>query len=310
MKGFGKVLISSLLFLFLIFAERRTPPLAQGLDFIQLYERGKFLIQKKFYKSAIKTLRKASFTPRGRNHFGVYYYLALANYFLPSVQDAINYIRIAKTLAKTKKQKAAIQKLHNKIVAFYGSFSIVPEVDPEEVGKVKLNLKPATPFSNPHKKRYFLHLNQRLSSEGTLPNSQPIFIPKGDYTISIVRPQCFEYGLSDGEKLVSKISVSEETVQLFLVKKPSCHCIGGQKLYRKDGKFFCACPPGLGWNKKTNRCEKGVDPIPWILAGIGTVVVGTTAVIIGLVVSNMKDFEEAGGINKGSKPNQPFAIGE
>ncbi len=106
-------------------------------------------------------------------------------------------------------------------------------------------------------------------------------------------PQCLQFALTDGEQVVRTISIGEELLNLYLDKKPSCHCIGGQKLYRKGEQLFCACPPGLGWNEKKQRCETGVNPVPWILAGIGTVVVGTTAVIIGIAVSNAGKFGKA-----------------
>jgi hypothetical protein len=194
-------------------------------------------------------------------------------------------LKIAHRLAKTTNQREALRKLWQQIRTLYGEFQIDPEVDPHDVGPLKLSLTPKLEFSHPHKRRYSRIISDQLKKQGIVVSGGVIYLPKGDYTIAIQEPQCLQYALIQESATVREISVGDTRVRLSLKAVRSCECQGGQKIYTRGRQLYCACPPGTGWNKKINRCEVGINPVPWIAAGIGVVVVGTTAVIIGIAVS-------------------------
>lgn len=259
--------------------------LAQELDFRQRYERGKLLLQRKMYADAIAELKKASYTVEGRTFFGVYYYLAFAYYWLPDIQQANLALETAKRYVSKDSHREAIKQLYDRIERTYARVTIVPEVDPDEVGRLRLTLKPKIAFTDSHKRRYFRILTKRLQKTGVVPNNRPFFIPKGDYEWNIAQPQCLRYALFSGGSLVSEISIESGLTQLALKAGRSCSCAGGQKMVGTGNKVSCACPAGTGWNETKQRCEVGVNPVPWIALGIGVVVAGATAVVIGLVVA-------------------------
>lgn len=258
---------------------------AQELDFRQRYERGKLLLQRNMYADAIGEFKKASYTVEGRTFFGVYYYLALAHYWLPDIHQAHTALQTAQRYAKKNSHREAIKRLYERIERTYAKVTIVPEVDPDEVGRLRLQLKPKIAISDAHKRRYFGILSKRLMTTGVVPNNRPFFIPKGEYEWNIAQPQCLRYALFLRGSAVSEVSIESGTTPLTLKAGQSCTCTGGQKLVGSGNKLACACPPGTGWNENKQRCEVGVNPVPWIALGIGVVVAGATAVVIGLVVA-------------------------
>ncbi len=258
---------------------------AQELDFRQRYVRGKLLYQRKMYADAINELKKASYTARGRLYFGVYYYMALSYFWLPDIHLAHKSLQTAKRLGRRSSQKLAVRQLYARIEQLYGRITLVPQVDPDDVGRLRISLKPKIAFSNKHKQRYFRTLRNRLQKTGVVPNNRPFFVPKGDYDVEIMKPQCLKFGFFLGGRLVKELSVGDRTLQVQLKEGRSCSCTGGQKMYTSGKKVYCACRPGTGWNASKKRCEVGVNPIPWIIAGVGVVVAGTSAVIIGAVIA-------------------------
>lgn len=279
------------------------PVWAQELDFRQRYERGKLLLQRRMFADAISELKKASYTSRGRNHFGVHYYLAVAYYWLPDIQKANQSLMTAKRFATRPTHKQALRKMYNRIKQLYSTVTIAPEVDPDEVGRLRMTFKPKIAFGSQHKQRYLRLLNKRLKATGLVPNSRPFYVPKGDYEITISTPQCLRYTLAIGGQKATNVTVGDGGTQFTLKAGQSCTCTGGQKQYGQGKKMYCACPPGTGWNKSKQRCEVGVNPVPWIAAGVGILVAGAAAVVIGLVVAQndgtdyrlIKNGEGAGG---------------
>lgn len=261
------------------------PVWAQELDFRQRYERGKLLLQRKMYADAINELKKASYTTQGRSFFGVYYYLAYAYYWLPDIRQANLALQSAKRYASRATHREALKKMYTRIQRLYSKVTIVPEVDPDEVGRLRLKLKPKIVFGSQHKQRYLRILNKRLKANGVVPNNRPFYVPKGDYEIVIAEPQCLRYTLIVGGQNASDVSIGDGITQFTLKAGQSCTCTGGQKQYGQGRKMYCACPPGTGWNKDKQRCEVGVNPVPWIAAGVGILVAGAAAVVIGLVVA-------------------------
>ncbi|MBK04525.1 MAG: hypothetical protein CL920_04225 [Deltaproteobacteria bacterium] len=256
---------------------------ARSGDFVSTYGRAKIMLRQKLYFDAVRDFTRAINTTRGRTHFGAHYFLAQAYFWLPDIQQANRYLTIAKGLARNNNQKAALVRLTKKIEALYGKLKLEPEVDPEEVGRLKIVLKPASPFSHKHKVRYSKILFKRLATIGLLLGGRSIYLPKGEYKITIKQPQCLVYGLLRGSNLAKAMTVSSQTTTLRVRAKRSCQCVGGQRIYKKNDKLFCACPEGLGWNKNEQRCEKAFNPIPWVIAGAGVLVV--TGVVVTLVAT-------------------------
>jgi tetratricopeptide (TPR) repeat protein len=298
--------LSFLLFFLAIFS----PLLAEaGPDFVRFYERGKVRLRQKLYFDAIKDLHTALQTPQGQKHFGAHYQMALASYWLPDIQQATMYLKKALVLARNDAQREAVQMLRNKIKDHYGVVKLIPDVDPEEVGKLKLLLKPKIPFSDAQKNRYYKSFLARLNRQGgMLLNNKPFYLPKGDYEIAIKMNQCLRYGLSFGKEKVREISVGDDDVNLRLQERASCECKGGQQLYKEKNRSYCACKPGSAWNVKNERCEvakQTASPWPWLIAGGGALVVGGAIVAIVLVVTNNQP-EPRAAVTAEGQPFRPW----
>ena len=258
---------------------------AQGGDFEfrQHYEAGRMMLRRKFYRRAVKEFSAAVKTAKGKRHFGAHYYLAVAYFWLPDIEKALKILEEAKGLVKKPAQHKAYTKLLNKINSLYGQLVIVPQVDPDAVGRLLLRLKPKVPFSNRHKRRYYKVFMARLKKMGGLRvTGEPIYLPRGEYEIGLKMNQCLVYGLFDDERVASSISIGSSPVTLNLKAQKSCNCPSNQKIYRDGKKVYCACPKGMGWNKEKRRCEiaKQMTALPWVLAGAGVAVVGGVAAII------------------------------
>ncbi len=271
------VVVSALIFFSMVGEVR-----GQEFEFTQNYERGRLLLQKRFYKEAVKAFTKAVKTEKGKKHFGAHYYLATAYFWLPDIKKAMEILESAKPLIKGEKHRRAYNKLMAKIKSLYGQIVLVPEVDPDEVGRLQLVLRPKVPFSNRHKRRYYKIMMAKIKKQGGLRiTDEPLYLPRGDYEIGIARDQCLSIGLFIEDKIAREISVGDAPISLSVKKKQSCKCPSNQKLFRDGKKLYCACPKGTGWNKEKNRCEVAKkSPLPWILAGAGVVVVGGVAGII------------------------------
>jgi len=257
---------------------------AMATDFRMEYKRGKLWIKQKLYFDAIRSLKKAVKTQRGKTHFAAHYHLARAYYWLPDIQKAMKTLKKAKGLIKRSIQRRAHQKLSRRIKTLYGRLAISPEVDPEDVGKLQLEIKPKNAISHSHKKRAFRAYLRWMKKNGglLLSNNQPIYLPKGDYVVKIKQPQCLKYGFIDGGKVVREFSVGDGEAQLSLKEKSSCACQGGQKLYKEGERLYCNCPPGTGWDKGKGRCivAKPRAVWPWVVAVSGVVVAGGTVVAV------------------------------
>ncbi len=272
-------------------------------DFVRFYERGKLRLQQKMFFDAVKDLRVATSTGRGRKSFAAHYHLARAFYWLPDIQQAMQIVSKAEKLAKNPSQRDAIEALKRKIKDYYGVFQISSEVDPEEVGKLQLVIKPKSPFSNAHKRRYFeIFLKRTQRQGGLLLNNKAIFLPKGEYEINIQQNQCLKYGFARQKEILRDITIEEQPTQLALVEKPSCVCTGGQKLFREKNRVYCACKAGSAWNPQKARCEiaRAANPLPWIFLGAGVLLAG--GVVTGIVIAvNSREMESAQAAGENGK---------
>jgi hypothetical protein len=267
---------------------------SEAADYVQLYNLGKFQLQNKRYFDAIKTFyRVTTQTARGKRSFGAHYYLAQAYYWFPDIQKAMATLAKAKTLIKRKAHKRAYNKLMSQIKALYSSLKIEPEVDPDEVGKLRIKIKAKSVFSHKHKRRYFRLLQKKLKKQGGILITKPLYLPKGDYDISIARPQCLKLALTQDDKVTRDVSISGASVSVTLKGKASCQCIGGQKLTKDGSKLFCACPAGTGWNKKKKRCEVVKQtPVAAIIGGSVGAAVVVGGVIAAVVILNSGEFNQ------------------
>lgn len=274
------------------------------LDFIQLYERGKLLLRQKLYTDALKEFKRASYTGKGQKHFGVHFYMAIAHFRLASISNASRLLKKAKLLAVKARHKAAAQRLQKKIYSLYGSFQITPEVDPDEVGRLKLKLVPTTPFSNKLKVRFFKRFQKKVLAPGIPPNNSIVYLPKGEYKLNIQQPQCLKYKLARSGTITKELSIDGPTVRLQLQAGASCRCIGGQKLYRVGRKMHCACPSGLGWNTQKQRCETAYNPVPLII-GLSVGILAAGGAVIGISAAIANANRGNAGQLQSQTPNQP-----
>lgn len=262
----------------------------RSIDFQQVYERGKVKLRQKFYADAIKDFKLALQTNQGNRHFGVHYYLAKAYFWFPDIPKALRFLRLAKRFARRKRQQQACSLLKKKIGELYGRFKLQLEVDPDEAGRLKLGLRAKSVFSHKHKRRYLKIITRRLRQEGLRLDGNPLYLPRGEYQLRILQPQCLRYALMLGSRQVRELSVGKGVVQWKLNKGRSCSCQGGQKLVKKGEQFACVCPSGTGWNTQNQRCEIGSNPWPWILAGVGIVVAGTLTAVLVLAQPDGTDY--------------------
>ena len=260
---------------------------AQSFD--QMYEKGKMLIERKLFADAIQELYPASQLEKGRGHFGVNYQLAVAYYRMGSIGFAKKSLQVAKMLAEKPMQKERISLLASQIKQLFGEVKLTLEVDPDEVGKLRVLLKPKEPFSNPQKSRTYKILAARWE-KGFVPVSTVFYLPKGDFTIQIITPQCLSYGFLQNNQGVREISVKEAPLHLVLKDKASCVCEGGQTMKQEGKKRYCTCPEGTLWAQKTQRCEILKDAVrtSWIsrnwvwvtLLGVAVVGGGVAATVV------------------------------
>jgi len=259
-------------------------------SFRQTYTRGKLLLNQKLYADAVKEFEKASKSPKGKTHFATHYYLSLAYYRVGRITLSLMVLSKASKLAKSDAAREKIKGLSRQITNLFGGLKIIPEVDPDDVGKLKLVLKPKTPFSHAQKRRTFRILSKRWSKKGIALNSQVVYLPKGEYILKVGLPQCLQYGLVVGSIIVKEITIGAKPAHLALKEKVSCKCPGGQIPEKKGQKLICVCPKGSVWSKKSNRCEIPVFKDkrgffarnwPWITAvGVGAVAAGVVAAVV------------------------------
>lgn len=255
----------------------------------QLYEQGKLYFKQKLYHDAKKAFLQVTKTSQGQQSFSAHYYLARSMYQTGDIAGTITTLQKAKELMKTKEHRDAYQRFGSKILALYGKLIFVPEVDPDEVGRVRIVLSPKATMSNPEQRNFFNSVMAQIKRQGGLKlSSQPIFLPKGDYEISIERDQCLKIGFFEGEKVATDITIGDTDVTLNVKPKRSCNCPSNQKIVQEGKKLYCACAPGTGWNKDKKICEVvgRVNPWPWVITGIGVVVVGGTIATIVAVTQN------------------------
>ena len=233
---------------------------AAAVDFESHYAKGRVLLRRKLYFDAVRELRLAVYkTKRGKRHFGAHYFLALAYFKLPHIEAALQVINDAQKLARSKRKKKFLERVLSQIKQLYGRMAIVPEVDPEELGgKLMVSLKPKIPFNRRHKARYFAIMTKLMQRRGglALGEGKWVWLPKGDYLISVARPRCLVYSLQDpsGKKPVGEISIGDTDLKLALRAASSCQCGGGQQVKKEGKKVYCACPLGTAWSKESKRC--------------------------------------------------------
>ena len=269
-----------------------SPLQAQAVDFSQKYGRGKLFLRKGLYIDAIRELYQAvAKTSRGQNHFGAHYYLAIAYYRIGDITRAMRALTKGKKLTKKKSHVQRADQLIAQIKVLFGKLRIIPEVDPEEVGPLKIKIRTKTPFSHAQKRRTYRILSSRWQKKGILADGKPFYLPKGEYYVEIALPQCLVYGLTLGPAIMRSVSISGTDYSVALKKKASCECPGGQKPKKlNNGKLTCECPSGTVWSQKRQRCEipktaggGGVSPV-LIGAIVGGVVVVGGGVAAGLLL--------------------------
>lgn len=262
---------------------------AQAQDYRQLYEQGKLYYKQRLYHDAKKAFMQVIKHPKGAKSFRAHYYLARCLYKTGQIGAAITALQKSKELMTRASHREAYKRFASKLLALYGKLTFVPEVDPDEVGRIKLKLVPKTAFSNKDKKNYFNGVMARIKRQGGLKlDNKPIFLPKGEYEISIERDQCLKLGFFANEKVARDLSIGDSPVALNVKAKRSCNCPSNQKVFTEGKRLYCACAKGTGWNKEKQICEvvKQNNPWPWIITGIGVVVVGGTVAAVVAVTQN------------------------
>lgn len=275
---------------------------SEDVDFGQQYERGKLMIQQQFFSDAVKSLERAvRLTEQGKNHFGAHFLLAGALWKMGDVARAKEVLQRAKQImarmqrtwavSQVQQRRRMVRALEQKIQELFGVLRIIPEVEPDSVGRLKIRIEPVDEPSQADIKRILRYLDDQLRNKGLVLGGKPIYLPKANYRISIEQPQCLRYALTVGQTVMKEIVISDQEISLAVKEKVSCQCTQGRVLQRNGNRLACVCPTNSIWNAQRNRCEtvKVTDSRPWIsrnwpwitVAGIAVVAAG---VIIPIVV--------------------------
>ncbi|TNE44164.1 MAG: tetratricopeptide repeat protein [Deltaproteobacteria bacterium] len=284
---------------------------AWAVDFAQNYERGKLFVKQKYYGDAVKALEQAvMMTARGKSHFGAHYYLAKALWMMGDVARAKDIIKRAEgimqrnqriwAVSKIQRRRRLIRTMRQKINDMFGPLRLIPEVDPESVGRLRVEIAPTESFTSAFKKRVMKYINAQFNKKGVVLTGKAFYLPKGSYQIAVAQPQCLEYALTIGRTVLKEVTISERPTSLAVKKMPSCSCGQGKVLARRGRKKMCVCPNGSVWNPTLNRCvrPKVVDNRPWIsknwpwitALGIGVVAAGVVIPVV-LIESQNRDRE-------------------
>ncbi len=293
-----------------------------AVDFSQNYERGKLFVKQKYYGDAVKALEQAvMMTARGKSHFGAHYYLAQALWMMGDVARAKDIIKRAEgimqrnqriwAVSKIQRRRRLIRTMKQKISANFGPLRLIPEVDPESVGRLRVEIAPTESFASGFKKRVMKYINLQLTKKGVVLTGKAIYLPKGSYQIAIAQPQCLEYALTIGQTVLKEVTISERPTSLAVKMMSSCRCSQGKVLAQRGRKKMCVCPSGSIWNAALSRCvrPKVVDNRPWIsknwpwitALGIGVVAAGVVIPVV-LIESQNRDREI---VLQGSLFNKP-----
>lgn len=284
---------------------------AWAVDFGQNYARGKLFVKQKFYGDAAKALEQAvMMTARGKTHFGAHYYLAKALWLMGDVARAKEIIKRAERImrrnervwavSKIQRRRRLIRTMKQKINRTFGALSLIPEVDPSAVGRLRVLLYPTETFTNAFKKRVMKYIDLQLRKKGLVLTGKPIYVPKGSYQIRIAEPQCLQYGLTIGSTVMKEVLIGERPTSLAVKAVSSCRCSQGKVLSRQGKRLSCVCPKGSVWNANLRKCvrPKVVDNRPWIaknwpwitVAGVAVVAAGVVIPVV-LIESQNRDRE-------------------
>ncbi len=268
---------------------------ASAQDFRQMAEKGKVLLERQLYSDAIQELLAASQTPEGKQNAEVHYHLGLAYYRVAIIDRAILALERAVSLAKADPERQRPALLLEQIKQLFTKVQITLEVDPDELGKVVVQLEPTEPFSNLQKRRAHAMLAKKWR-QGTPLKTGAYYLPKGTYRFGMQQPACLSYGFFLNNQPIKTLDVADATIQLAIKDKPTCVCEGGQVLKQDAKKRYCTCPEGTLWSQRENRCEIPKNAAaapswisknwPWVTALTVIVVAAGVTVPVLLVMNN------------------------
>ncbi len=298
MSNFLKFFIRTSVVMGLLFAHLQ--PAQAEIDFLQKYERGKILLRRGLYLDAMRELFLAARkTQKGHRHFGAHYYLAVAYYRIGDITRAIKTLNEASKLIKNRRQRQVYNSQMAQIKALFGKLHIVLEVDPEEVGRLKIKIITKTPFSHAQKRRTYRILSKRWLKKGISLSNTTYYLPKGDYSITVAVPQCLQLAFTIGATVMKDITINDQETTLALRAQKSCDCPGGQVAKKIGKKLTCICPKKTVWSTKRQMCilTKMVDTRPWLarnwpwLLGVGVgVVAAGAATLIAISIAQNADW--------------------
>ncbi|MCB9638310.1 MAG: hypothetical protein H6727_05285 [Myxococcales bacterium] len=273
---------------------------AQAQEFRRMFEKGRVLLERRLFADAIQELYPASQTTEGKRHSGVHYHLGKAYFQIAAINLAFNALQNAVRLAKNDSQRQRATLLLDQIRQTFGQVKISLEADPDEIGKVGVQLETTEPFSNRQKRRSYRILSRKWK-KGMAFSSRTYFIPKGTYRFGMEQPKCLSFGFFLNGQAVRELVVGDSVVLLSIKDKPSCVCEGGQVLKKDGKKRYCTCPNGTLWSQRANRCEipKNAAPPPswiaknwpWVTALTVVVVAAGVTVPLLLVMNHNADLK-------------------
>ncbi len=256
-------------------------------EFRQSYIQSKLWIERKMYADALRELLVLKRqTKEGKRHFGVHYHLAVASYYLGAIRQSVMYLKQARTFTDKPRYIRSLRLLSDRIQVLFSPVHIRTKIPVEQVGRLRVILVPKQPLYHPEKKRVFSLMRKRWATRGLVLDNRPVYLPQGEYSISIPRPQCLGVGFAQGKTLIQSLDVKAQT-SLSLVAQGSCRCSGGRIAQKRNNQIACVCPPGTLWTASKKRCvtavvaKKGKGPSPWIwVSVVGAAVVTGSALAV------------------------------
>jgi len=213
---------------------------AQASSFRQLYQRGKIYLKQRQYAKAVRLFHKAIHKPRGKSHFAIHYYFARACVYLDDISKAHALLSKSKKLIKNNAQRRVYKKLLRYLQALFGKWTISPEVDPDDVGRLIIDLKSTKPFGHGLKRRAYRYIRKRWKRFGlkSLEVQSVYYLPKGTYRIRIRREQGSKFLFYKGLTPITKLTIGQSTT-VQLKKNPyGCYPGTGNAFQDRRGNWI------------------------------------------------------------------------
>ncbi len=185
---------------------------AQDIEFDTALDQARIYIKKKWYREAIKQLRRVISTPEGRTSYEAHILLAQSCFREYDIGCAIKMTERARTLARGRDQKQAAQNVLEYLRRNFGKVEF--QAGPGELSEGYLELERLDPILDKDVKAYYKAKVEPLADQRrTLP--WIMYLPSGRY-----RLYGQEFVVEGGKEMLVNAGFNEENSKPKPAKKP------------------------------------------------------------------------------------------